>query len=566
MEKTRKEIPAMSKRIVIVGGVAGGATAAAHARRLSEQSEIIVFERGPHVSFANCGLPYFIGGEIPDKEDLLVQTPESLRARFNLDVRVMSEVMSIDPVSQEVEIYNHETGKLYREKYDDLILSPGASPLKPPIPGIDQSGHFVVRSVPDVEALSAWIKEHSCQNAVVIGGGFIGLEMVEQLHRLGLHISLVEALSQVMSPLDPEMAAWLHQELRNHNVDLFFNNPVSHFDKPMPGKAKASVVHLKNGVSLNADLVILGLGVKPETSLAEKAGLEIGSRGGIRVDDRFQTSKPHIWAIGDAVEVKDFTTGEWTLIPLAGPANRQGRIVAENVFDANLSYAGTLGTSILRCFGVAAGCTGANEKTLSRASMEHQAIHLHPPAHASYYPEAERIALKILFHPESGKLLGAQAVGKDGVDKRIDVLATAIKAGMTVHDLEDLELAYAPPFGSAKDPVNLAGMVAQHVVHHDVGVAHWHEIDSLDYSQSYLLDVRDEDEFVDGAIPGANNIPLSELRDRKSELPRDKELVVYCQSGQRSYFACRYLSQEGFRVRNLSGAYLTWKMAKHCFD
>ncbi len=550
------------KRILIIGGVAGGATAAAHARRLSEEAEIVMFERGPHVSFANCGLPYYIGGEITDKEDLLVQTPEGLRSRFNLDVRVLSEVIAIDPSNQKIEIFDSSCGKKYWEVYDDLILSTGASPLKPPIPGIDLDGHFTVRNIPDIEAISAWIKNHKSQKAVVVGGGFIGLEMVEQLHRLGLEVTLIEALPQVMAPLDPEMAAWLHQKLRDKNVELHLNDPVSKFDVPTPEeKAQASIIELKSGKRIPADVVILGLGVRPEIKLGKDAGLEIGERGGFRVNDFLKTSAPHIWAIGDAIEVRDFVTGGWTLIPLAGPANRQGKFVAENIFGNSMKYPGTLGTSILRLFDLAVASTGANEKTLKKMNIPHDVVHLHPPSHATYYPGASRLTMKVLFDPQTGKLLGAQFIGKDGVDKRIDVFATALKAGMTVHDLEDLELAYAPPFGSAKDPINLAGMVAEHVVNGGVQNCQWHEIKRLDPKKAVVLDVRDEDERDEGHIPGSLHIPLPELRTRFAELPREREIIIHCQTGQRSYFAYRFLVQQGYKVKNLSGSYCTWKTA-----
>ena len=550
------------KRILIVGGVAGGATAAAHARRISEDAEIIIFEKGSHVSFANCGLPYYVGGEIADKEDLLVQTPEGLRSRFNLDVRVMSEVITIDPSNQKIEISDSNSGKKYWEAYDDLVLSTGAVPLKPPIPGIDVEGHFTVRNIPDIEAICAWITNHKFGKAVVVGGGFIGLEMVEQLHRLGLQVTLVEALPQVMAPLDPEMAAWLHQKLRDKNVTLHLNDPVSKFDQPKPEEAaEASIIELKSGQRIPADVVILGLGVRPEIKLGKDAGLEIGDKGGFRVNGLLQTSAPHIWAIGDAIEVRDFVTGDWTLIPLAGPANRQGKIVAENIFGKAMKYPGTCGTSILRLFDVAVASTGTNEKTLKKMNIPYDAVHLHPPSHASYYPGASRLTMKVLFNPQTGKLLGAQMIGKDGVDKRIDVFATALKAGMTAHDLEDLELAYAPPFGSAKDPINLAGMVAEHAIKGEVENCQWHEIAKLDPHKTVILDVRDEDEREEGYIPGSLHIPLPNLRIRFTELPKDQEIITYCQTGQRSYFASRFLVQQGFKVRNLTGAYCTWKVA-----
>jgi NADPH-dependent 2,4-dienoyl-CoA reductase/sulfur reductase-like enzyme/rhodanese-related sulfurtransferase len=546
------------KRLVVVGGVAGGASAAARARRLCEHCEIIVFERGPHVSFANCGLPYFVGGEIAQQDSLLVQTPTSLKARFILDVRINTEVLSIDRQTRRVKV-REMSGTEYEENYDALILSTGASPLKPPIPGIDRPNHFTVRNIPDVEKIMAWSKGCQQCRAVVVGGGYIGLEMAEQLRHRDFNVTVVEALPQVMTPLDPEMAAWLHAELRTNGVALHLDDPVAAFEPPTGSEpARASIVVLKSGRRLPADSVILGLGVKPEIGLARAAGLDIGERGGVRVNEHLQTSDPQIWAVGDAIEVRDFVTGQWSLIPLAGPANRQGRIAADNIFGRPSRYEGTLGTAILRLFNLTAGVTGANEKTLKRLGRAYRALHLHPNSHAGYYPGAEPIALKILFAPDTGKLLGAQAIGHDGVDKRIDVLATALKAGMTVHDLAGLELAYAPPFGSAKDPVNLAGMAAQNVLAGDVNLAQWSEL----APDTFLLDVRRDDERTSGFIPGSVHIPLDQLRDRFDELPRDQEIVVHCQTGQRSYYACRILSQHGFRCCNLSGSFRTWKAAQ----
>ena len=550
-------------RLVIIGGVAGGASAAARARRLSEEAEIIVLERGPHVSFANCGLPYFVGGEIVNEGDLLVQTPKSLHSRFNLDVRVNSEVVSIDREAKVVNVRELANGREYALPYDALVISTGAAPLTPPIPGIEREGHFTVRNVPDVVRIKSWLSESEGTRAVVVGGGYIGLEMAEQLVRHGgVSVSLVEALPQVMAPLDPEMAAWLHLELKQHGVELCTGSAVAGFEAPSDAEpARASVVVLKDGRRLPADVVILGMGVKPESALAKAAGLEIGERGGIRVNERMQTSDSAIYAVGDVVEVRDVITGAWSLIPLAGPANRQGRIAADNIMGRSASYHGTQGTAVLRLFGLTAGCTGANEKALRAAGIACEVLHLHPASHAGYYPGAEPIALKVLFAPDTGKLLGAQAVGRDGVDKRLDVFATALKAGMTVHDLAELKLAYAPPFGSAKDPVNLAGMAAQNVLAGDVVLAQWHEITSLDPAKTLVLDVRRADERAKGHIPGSMHIPLDELRGRLSELPKDKEIIASCQSGQRSYFACRLLAQHGFKVRNLAGSWRTFSTA-----
>ncbi len=552
------------KRIIIVGGVAGGASAAARARRLCEDCEIIVLERGPHVSFANCGLPYFVGGEIVRQDDLLLQTPESLRSRFNLEVRVRSEVMAIDRDRQEVVVRDLEATREYRLGYEALILSTGAAPLRPPIPGIDREGHFTVRNISDVERIREWTRECRACRAVVVGGGYIGLEMAEQLTRHGgLSVTVVEALPQVMAPLDPEMAAWLHAELRANGIDLHLGEPVVRFDKPLPDEtARASVVVLRNGQRLPADTVVLGLGVRPEVGLARTAGLEIGGRGGIRVDDSLQTSDPHIWAVGDAIEVRDAVTGAWNVIPLAGPANRQGRTAADNILGVDSRYRGTWGTAIVRLFRLTAGCTGAGEKSLRAAGIPFEAAHLHPNSHAGYYPGAEPIAMKVLFAPGTGRLLGAQAVGRDGVDKRIDVFATALKGGLTMPDLAELELAYAPPYGSARDPANLAGMIGENVLAGRVALAQWNEILSLDPRSAVILDVRRAEERDRGHLPGSIHIPLDELRSRLDELPRDREIIAHCHTGQRSYFACRLLAQHGFRVRNLTGSWRTLSMAR----
>jgi NADPH-dependent 2,4-dienoyl-CoA reductase/sulfur reductase-like enzyme/rhodanese-related sulfurtransferase len=551
-------------RIVIIGGVAGGASAAARARRLSEDAEIVIIERGPHVSFANCGLPYFVGGEIADREKLLVQTPESLRVRFHLDVRVLTEAVSIDRHHHEIEVHDLKADGRYRLPYDALLLSTGAAPVKPPISGIDRPGHFTIRNIPDVDAIVAWIDEHRSQRAVVVGGGYIGLEMAEQLQRRGLAVTIAEALPQVMAPLDQEMAAWLHRELRAHGVGLHLGDAVAAFEPPVADEeAAASVVILKSGVRLPADVVILGLGVRPEVDLARSAGLDLGERGGIRVDDHLRTSDPHIWAVGDAIEVRDAVTGAWSLIPLAGPANRQGRLAADNILGRPTRYAGTWGTALLRLFTLTAACTGANEKTLRRAGTPFEAVHLHPNSHAGYYPGASLMAIKLLFSPDNGTLLGAQVVGEKGVDKRIDVLATALQAGLTVDDLADLELAYAPPFSAAKDPVNLAGMIAQNVLRGDIRLIQWHDVATLDPEKSLLLDVRDDAERRHGYVPGSLHIPLPQLRGRLTELPRDRDIIPYCRSGQRSYYACRILAQHGFQVRNLTGSYRTWEIAPH---
>jgi len=549
------------KKIVIVGGVAGGASAATCARRLSEEAEIILFERGAFVSFANCGLPYSLGGEIENRDDLRVQTPDSLKERYNLDVRVNSNVVSIDREARCVEVENG--GRKYFQNYDALILSTGAAPLVPQaIPGIGRAGHFTLRTIPDMEAIDRWIESKAARRAVVVGGGFIGLEVAEQLHRRGLTVEVVEAAPQVMASFDPEMAAWLEREMVTQGLGLHLGKPVVGFEAAQEGEsALASTVVLQCGTRIPADLVILGLGVRPETGLARGAGLKIGELGGIVVDDRLQTSDPHIWAVGDCIEVTDGVTGDPALIPLAGPANRQGRIAAHNALGGDKECPASLGTAIVRLFDLTAARTGASETSLRRAGRPYEAVHLHPFSHADYYPGAERLALKVIFDPGTGRLLGAQAVGKNGVDKRIDILATALKAGMTASGLVDLELAYAPPFGSAKDPVNLAGMVAEHVLSGEIAPAHWHEIAGRDAQKTVLLDVRSQSERERGFIPGSLHIPLNDLRQRLAELPEHNEIICYCQTGQRSYMACRALGQLGFRVRNLMGSYRTWEVA-----
>lgn len=557
------DIAERSQRILIVGGVAGGASAAARARRLSESAEIIVFERGPHVSFANCGLPYFAGGEIADREDLLVQTPASLKARFNLDVRVRSEVLGIDREGRRVRVREAATGREYEEEYDALVLATGSVPVAPPIPGRENPNHFLVRDIPDIERIALWLeKAGGGGRAVVVGGGYIGLEMAEQLHRRGLAVAVVEGQGQVMAALDEEMAAWLHAELREQGVTLCLGDAVASFAAPSAEEsAGASIVVLRSGRRLPADAVILGLGVQPETALAREAGLELGAWGGIRVNEHLQSSDPCIWAVGDAIEVRDGVSGEWSLIPLAGPANRQGRVAADHILGRPARYGQSWGTAVLRLFRLTAACTGASAKRLRRAGIPFESVHVHPSSHAGYYPGAESIALKLLFAPGTGRLLGAQAVGRAGVDKRMDVLATALQAGLTVHDVAELELAYAPPFGSAKDAVNVAGMAAQNVLAGDVGQVQWDEVAGLDPAESLLLDVRGDAERAAGFIPGSRHVPVDQLREHLAELPRDRELVAYCQSGQRSYVAARLLRQRGFAVRHLSGGYRSWRVA-----
>jgi NADPH-dependent 2,4-dienoyl-CoA reductase/sulfur reductase-like enzyme/rhodanese-related sulfurtransferase len=557
MKTERQE---QGKKILVIGGVAGGASFAARARRLSEEARIVVFEKGPYVSFANCGLPYHVGGEIADRAKLLLHTPESLGRRFNLDVRVRSEVLRIDRASKTVVVRDLAQGREYVESYDEVVLATGASPLRPPIPGISGPGIFTLRDVPDTDLIIDWISRHNATRAVVVGGGYVGLEMLEQLHRRGLATTLIEALPQVMAPLDPEMAALLHEELRSKGVSLHLGDSVTEFVQSS-NASQAPTVVTKSGKRIESDLILVAIGVRPESTLAKEAGLEVGPRGSIQVNEFLQTSDPSIWAIGDVAEVRQQPLGVAAMVPLAGPANRQGRMAADNMLGGfKRRYRGTWGTAILRLFERTAACTGANEKQLLKEGVPFERIFLHPNQHAGYFPGAESLAMKLLFSPIDRRVLGAQVVGKEGVDKRIDVLSTALQAKMTVDDLAELELAYAPPFGSAKDPVNMAGMAAQNVLDGLVRVAQWSEVSKLRESH-VLLDVREIKEVERGTIPGSLHIPLGDLRSRLSEVPRGKEILVFCQSGQRSYNACRILEQNGIPCRNLTGAYKTWSSA-----
>ncbi len=549
----------MGKKVLIVGGVAGGASAAARLRRLDEQAEIIIFERGEHISYANCGLPYYVGRVISDRKKLLVQTPQVMRNRFNIDVRVNSEVIEIRTDRKEV-VVRERSGRTYSESYDFLILSPGASPVLPPIPGIEAENVFAVRSIPDVDAIKGFIEERKITGAAVVGGGFIGLEMAENLHRLGIQTFLIEMANQVLPPLDYEMAVFLHHHLRDKGINLILNDGVGSFGQK---EGLVEKVVLQSGREIPVELVIMAVGVRPEVELARRAGLAVGEQGGILVNERLQTSDPHIFAIGDAIEFKDFVTGRQTVIPLAGPANKQGRIVADIIAGREAAYGGTQGTAIVKVFDLVAAATGANEKILKNLGIPYEVSYTHPGSHAGYYPGSVTMHIKLLFDPAGGKILGAQIVGREGVDKRIDVLAAAIRRGDTVFDLQELELAYAPPFSSAKDPVNMAGYVAGNIVSGDLQVIHWHQIDGLDRASSLLIDVRTPAEFEAGHIPGAVNIPVDEIRRRLAEIPKDKEIVVYCRVGLRGYLAYRILVQNGFpKVRNLSGGWLTYHPVK----
>jgi NADPH-dependent 2,4-dienoyl-CoA reductase/sulfur reductase-like enzyme/rhodanese-related sulfurtransferase len=535
-------------KTLIIGGVAGGASCAARLRRLDENAEIVMLERGPHVSFANCGLPYHVGGVIPEMKSLLVADAQLFRTRFAVDARTRHEATAIDRARRVVQVRALETGETYEESYDELVLATGAAPIRPPLPGIDLPGIFTVRSVPDSVAMRQWIDDRQARRAVVVGGGFIGLEMAENLRHRGLEVTVLERLEQVMPPFDAEMARLVERALIENGVKLVLGDGVAGFEPAGRGLR----VLASSGASHEADLVVLAIGVRPETRLAVEAGLEIGERGGIRVDARMRTSDPHIRAVGDAVEVRDFVTGEWTLIPLAGPANRQGRIAADGIAGRASEFRGVQGAAICGVFGTAVASVGASEKVLQRAGIsDFEKIYLHPGSHAGYYPGAERMTLKLIFSRAEGRVLGAQAVGGAGVDKRIDVISAIIQKGGTVYDLEEAELCYAPQYGSAKDPVNFAGMIAADVLRGDMPIFHWNQLESADV----LLDVREPEEFAAGHLPHAVNVPLGQLRERLDELPRGAEIGVYCGVGQRGYYASRLLAQRGYRPKNLSGGY-----------
>ena len=550
------------QRILIVGGVAGGASCAARLRRLSEEVEITIFERGPYVSFANCGLPYYVGNVITDERDLLVATPQLFRSRFNIDVRVESDVQEINRERCEIEVRNIQTGEVYREGYDVLVLAPGALPIRPPLPGIDLPGIHTLRTIPDSRQIREWIVEREVKRAIVVGGGFIGLEMAENLTKRGISVTIIEKLPQVMPAIDPEIAILIQDCLITNGVSLCLDDAVAGFVHSDDGSTIS--VSTKSGENYKADMVLLAIGVRPEVTLARLAGLEIGSLGGVRVDDHMCTSDDRIWAVGDAVEVRDFITGEWTLVPLAGPANRQGRVAADAILGRDVWFRGVQATAVCRVFNMTIAATGVSEKVLQRSGIssklsQYEKIYLHPGHHVGYYPGARPMSIKLIFSSRDGTVLGAQAVGEEGVDKRIDVIAMAIQRGSTVYDLEQAELCYAPQFGAAKDPVNIAGMIAANVLRGDAPVAHWEE-DAL--QQSCIIDVREPGEFALGHIEGAINIPLGVLRDRMEELPRDREILCYCAVGQRSYYASRALRQNGFKARNISGGMRTYVTKK----
>ncbi|HYK73432.1 MAG TPA: CoA-disulfide reductase [Pseudoneobacillus sp.] len=543
----------MSKKIIIVGGVAGGATAAARLRRLDETSTIVLFERGEHISFANCGLPYYIGETIKDRNKLLVQTVEGMSKKFNLHIRNLTEVVEINREKQTISAKNLLTNEVYEESYDTLILSPGARPIVPNFEGLaDAKNVFTLRNIPDTDKIKSFVDEQHPKSAVVIGGGFIGLEMAENLVDRGIEVTVVELGQQVMAPIDYEMASIVHSHLRDKGVDLFLEDGVKAF------KQNGGTIELASGTNICTDMAILSIGVSPENKLAVMANLDVGQRGGIQVNEYLQTNDPNIYAIGDAIEVKDYINGNAAMIPLAGPANRQGRIVANNVYGKNEKYKGTLGTSIAKVFDLAIASTGLNEKQLKQLGKKYQAVHIHPSSHAGYYPGAAPIAFKLLFNPDTGSIYGAQAVGEDGADKRIDVISTAIKGNLTVFDLTEIELSYAPPFSSAKDPVNMAGYVATNIMEGAVDTVQWGEIDGIVENGGLLIDVREPIEREMGFIKGSINIPLGEIRNRLNEIPKDQTIYVACQVGLRGYLASRILKENGYDVKNLDGGWKTY--------
>lgn len=544
-QSARKRIAFL--KLIIVGGVAGGASCAARARRLDESAEIVLLDRGLYVSFANCGLPYLVGDVIKDEKSLLVATPQLFRDRFNIDVRTQSDALQIDREGRSVEIKDLKTGRVYRESYDALVLSPGAAPIRPPLPGIDLPGIFALRTIPDSRHILKWIAQKNVRDAVIVGGGFIGLEMAENLTGAGIRTAILEMQEQILPPFDGDMVRSLEEHLKSRGVTLHLGDALTGFESAADGRL---IVNAKSGLKLSADLVILSIGVKPETALAQGCGLEIGARGGIRVDDGMRTSDPRIWAVGDAVEKKNFMTGEWTAVPLAGPANRQGRVAADNIFGRKSVFRGVQGTAVCKAFDQVAALTGLSEKALIRAGRAYEKIYLHPGHHAGYFPNAKPIHLKVIYAPDDGRILGAQAVGEEGVDKRIDVIAMAIQMGATVHDLEEAELCYAPQFGAAKDPVNIAGMIAGNARNGDAPITHWNQLAG---GSDLLLDVRDLEEYDSGHVPGAVNMPLNQVRARMGELPKHRPIRVYCAAGQRGYYAVRALKQHGYDASNISG-------------
>ena len=549
----------MAIKLLVIGGVAGGATAAARARRIDEHAVIILFERGEHISFANCGLPYYIGQVIRKREDLLVTTAEAFRARYNIDVRIFSEVIAIDTKNKQVEVKNLKTGESYKESYDKIILSPGAEPLRPPLKGIELNHIFSLRNIPDSDLIKAHVDTKRPGSAVIVGGGFIGLEMAENLARRGVKTTIVEMLDQVMVPLDYEMAAIVHAHLKEKGIMCVLGDGVESFSK----KEDRIIVSTDKGQNIECDIVILAIGVRPENRLAREAGLEIGERGGIKVDTTMRTSDPDIYAVGDAIQMEDFVTGLPTMTALAGPANKQGRIAADNALGRKSMFKGTLGSMVVKVFDLTVASTGASEKVMKHNNIPYLVSYTHSGSHASYYPGATMMAIKLVFSPSNGKVLGAQIIGVKGVDKRIDILATAIRGAMTVYDLGELEMAYAPPYSSAKDPVNIAGFVAANILKGDVENINWDEFRELDGEKNVLIDLRNQDELdTAGVIEGALHIPLDELREKLPELDKKKHYIIFCAVGMRGYLGHRILVQNGFQSKNLSGGYKTHLGAK----
>ena len=553
-----------NKKLLVVGGVAGGASCAARARRLSEDAEIIIFERGPYVSFANCGLPYYVGNIITREEDLLVASPQLFKERFHIDVRTENNVRSINPKDKTIKVEDLKTGRIYQESYDALVLSPGSAPLKPKLSGIDLPGIFTLWTIPDTRLIIEWIQNRNVRHAIVVGGGFIGLEMTENLKRRGIDVSIVEMQPQVMPALDPEIAEFIHGHLAAHKIALHLESPVTRFEQA--SNHKINVV-IESGKILTTDMVLLSVGVRPRIELAEAAGLAIGELGGVKVDDQMRTSDENIWAVGDAVQVTDAVTGTPAMVPLAGPANRQGRIAADVIMGNDTQghrFRGVQATAVCGILGLTVASTGVTEKFLNKIAATgeispYEKVYLHPNHHAGYYPDAKTITIKLIFSKKDGRILGAQAVGMEGVEKRIDVISMAIQKNGTVFDLEEAELCYAPQYGSAKDPVNMAGMIAANVLRGYVSVGHWEDLSETD---AYILDVRDPDEYAKGRVENATNIPLNSLRQRIPELPQDREIWAHCYVGQRSYYASRILSQKGFMVRNISGGILLYDAVK----
>lgn len=546
-------------KVVIIGGVAGGASAAARLRRLNEQAKIIVVERGPYVSFANCGLPYYIGGEIRDRSALTLQTPQSFLTRFNIDVRVRCEAVKIDPAAKTVTLRDLESGGETLESYDKLILSPGASPVRPPIPGAELEGVFTLRNIPDTDAIRAYMESRAAKSALIVGGGYIGLEMAENLLRAGLSVTVAEMADHLIAPFDADMAADVQQYVRQKGARLLLNSGVSAIEKQPDGSLAARVGAQK----VTADLILLSVGVRPESALAAAAGLQLNERGQIVVDEAMHTSEADIYAVGDAVTVKNFYTGQETFVPLAGPANRQGRIAADNICGISSAYHGTQGTAIMRFFDLTAASVGLNEKAAAAAGIAYDKTYTYPSSHATYYPGSTNMSIKVLWEKESGRLLGAQIVGFDGVDKRMDVLSAAMRFGAGITDLTELELSYAPPFSSAKDPVNYLGFIGENVRSGRLQQFFWHDVDALPRDGSVtLLDVRTKTEAAADAIDGFMNIPLDALREHLDALPKDKPVYVHCFSGQRSYIACCILQGNGYTCYNLAGGIRLYRSVK----